>query len=65
VINKSLILNKKYNYFGLFSNVEAETYHGDIIGLTATFTTDSPFAWTDTITKTFEVSDGDTITFDV
>lgn len=65
LVNKSLFLNQKYNYFGLFSNVEAETFCGDIIGLTATFTTDSPFAWTDMITKTFDVSDGDTITFNV
>lgn len=65
LVNKSLFLNQKYNYFGLFSNIEAETFCGDIIGLTATFTTDSPFAWTDMITKTFDVSDGDTITFNV
>lgn len=65
LVNKELVLNQKYNYFGLFSNIEAETFCGDIIGLTATFTTDSPFAWTDTITKTFNVSDGDTIMFNV
>ena len=63
--NKQLVLNQKYNYFGLFSNIEAETYHGDIIGLTATFTTDSPFAWTDAIVKMFDISDGDTVTFNV
>ena len=65
LIRSTLDLNKKYNYFGLFSNVEAEVDHGDIIGLTATFTTDSPFAWTDTIKKTFNMTDGDTVTFNV
>lgn len=65
LINKSLVLNQKYDYFGLFSNVEAQVLDGEVVGFTATFTTDSPFAWTQEITQTFNCSDGDTITFDV
>ena len=65
LLNKSLVLNQKYDYFGLFSNVEAQVLDGEVVGFTATFTTDSPFAWTQEITQTFNCSDGDTITFDV
>lgn len=65
LLNKQLVLNQKYDYFGLFSSVEAQVLDGEVIGFVATFTTDSPFAWTHEITQTFDCSDGDTVTFNV
>lgn len=36
----------QYDYFGVFSNVEAQEVGGEVVGFTMTFTTNSPFAWT-------------------
>ena len=44
--------NTKYDYFGVFSDVTPQVVGGDVIGFTATFTTNSPFAWTQEIVKT-------------
>ena len=58
----------KYNYFGVFSNVEPVMNDGYIIGLKTTFSTNSPFAWTDEITHNFECMPGEDptiISFDV
>ena len=49
------IKGKKYDYFGVFSDVAPKTISENIIGLTATFQTNSPFAWTQEITQTFNV----------
>lgn len=35
----------KYNYYGVFSDLTPQIIAGDICGFTATFDTDSPFAW--------------------
>lgn len=44
----------KYDYFGVFTEIQP-TYSGDkIIGLTATFSTNSPFAWSKPKTITAE-----------
>ena len=59
------IVNYKYDYFGVFSDITPQVLNGEVFGFTMTFTTDSPFAWTQEITKTFECSDGDTISFAV
>jgi len=49
-----LYTNLKYDYFGVFSNVEPQLLDGDVIGFTMTFTTNSPFAWTPEKTVTAE-----------
>lgn len=36
----------QYDYFGVFSDVEAQEIAGEVVGFTMTFTTNSPFAWT-------------------
>ena len=36
---------KKYDYYGLFSDIQTMTNNEDVIGFTATFTTNSPYAW--------------------
>ena len=35
----------KYDYFGLFSDVQTQTTPDGVIGFTMTFTTNSPYAW--------------------
>lgn len=45
----------RYDYFGLFSDLQPQIFNGDIIGLNCTFRTNSPFAWTEEIIKTFDV----------
>lgn len=46
LINTEKVLNNKYDYFGVFSDVQAQVIDGDVVGFNCTFTTDSPFAWT-------------------
>lgn len=53
----------KYNYFGLFSNIQPTYSNGQIVGLSATFTTNSPFAWTDEYTQTATCPAGETTAF--
>ena len=36
--------DEEEDYFGVFSNIQNHAY-GEVIGITATFTCDSPFAW--------------------
>ncbi len=38
-------LSKQYDYFGIFTNVEPQLLGENIVGLTLTFSTNSPFAW--------------------
>lgn len=52
LINTEKVLNNKYDYYGVFSDIQPQVINGDVAGFTATFTTDSPFAWTHEITKT-------------
>lgn len=47
-----VILNHKYDYFGVFENLEPQVIDGNVVGFIATFTTNSPFAWTPLITRT-------------
>lgn len=49
----------RYEYFGLFNNIESQTFRGDIIGLTCTFKCNSPFAWTSEKSKSFQGMNGD------
>lgn len=46
LVNTEIVLNNKYDYFGVFSDVQAQVIDGDVVGFNCTFTTDSPFAWT-------------------
>ena len=41
---------KKYDYYAVCSDIQPMTNGEDIIGLTATFVTNSPYAWTETKT---------------
>lgn len=52
----------RFDYFGLFSDLQPQILDGDIIGLTCMFKTNSPFAWTQMITKSYTVSDTTTLT---
>ena len=36
---------KKYDYFGLFSDIQTITNNEEVIGFTMTFTTNAPYAW--------------------
>lgn len=42
-----------YDYYGLFTDVQAQIVGDRIIGLTYTFTTNAPYAWTDLIVQEF------------
>ena len=46
MINSEITHNRIYDYFGVFTDVTAQVVDGDVIGFNATFTTNSPFAWT-------------------
>ena len=65
LLNKVKTLNMKYDYFGLFTNVEPQTVGGNVIGFTATFTANSPFAWTQQITQYRDVTDEVDLAFNV
>ena len=57
---------KKYDYFGIFTDVQITEVAGNIVGLTYTFTTNSPYAFTDVIKKEFVCSGEETnITIDI
>lgn len=64
-ITYSNLLYLKYDYHGIFTNVTPMYVSGQIVGLTATFTTNSPFAWTQEITRTFECRGTTEINIDV
>ena len=50
---------KKYDYFGLFTDIQTNEVAGYIVGLTYTFTTNSPYAFTDVVKREF-VCNGET-----
>lgn len=52
LINTEKLLNNKYDYFGVFSDVSPQVIDGNVVGFQATFETDSPFAWTHEIVQT-------------
>ena len=52
LINTEKLLNNKYDYFGVFSDVNPQVIDGNVVGFQATFETDSPFAWTHEIVQT-------------
>ncbi len=56
----------QYDYFGVFSDVEAQEIAGEVVGFTMTFTTNSPFAWTaeKSVTQLCP-SEGTTITINI
>lgn len=56
---------KKYDYYGLFSDIQTMTNGEEVIGFTATFTTNSPYAWTETKTVTYSATTHDTTTFGI
>lgn len=55
----------KYDYFGIFTDVETQTVGGRVIGLIYTFTTNSPYAFTEKIEKDFVCSGETNITIEV
>lgn len=56
---------KKYDYFGIFTDVQTECVAGYVVGLTFTFTTNSPYAFTNIIKKEFECSGETNIVIDI
>lgn len=50
----------RYDYFGLFSDLQPQIFEGDIIGLNCTFRTNSPFAWTEENVEEFTSSNNNT-----
>jgi hypothetical protein len=65
LINKVKILNVKYDYFGLFTDIIPQEIGGKVVGFQATFTTNSPFAWTNVIAQNIETTGSDSIAFNV
>lgn len=57
--------NLKYDYYGIFSDVDAETFGGKVIGLNYEFTTNAPYAWSNLIEKTFDCAGSTVINIDV
>ncbi len=55
--------DEEEDYFGLFTNIENISV-GEIVGIRATFTCDSPFAWSHEQTLTFDGAGTETITID-
>lgn len=55
--------DEEEDYFGVFSNIQNHA-SGEVIGITATFTCDSPFAWSPIRTVTFEGNDAQIINID-
>lgn len=55
----------QYDYFGVFSNVEAQEIGGEVVGFTMTFTTNSPFAWTAERVVNVDTSDSGDVTINV
>lgn len=52
---------KKYDYYGLFSDIQTMTNGEEVIGFTATFTTNSPYAWTPQKTINFSADTDDPV----
>ena len=50
----SMVFNK-YDYFGIFTDIESHSESGQIVGLTATFTTNAPFAWSEEYHQSFTI----------
>lgn len=48
--------DKKYDYFGIFTEVDTNVIGGKVIGLTYTFTTNAPYAFTELVSKEFSCS---------
>ena len=62
LVKTEKILNNKYDYFGVFNDVQPQIIDGNVVGFTATFQTDSPFAWTHEIEQ---IVDNGSLTFTV
>ena len=56
LVNTEKVLNNKYDYFGVFSDVSAQVIDGNVVGFNCTFATNSPFAWTHVIEQTVDGS---------
>ena len=46
----------KYDYFGLFTDIQPVYVGGEIMGLGCVFTTNSPFAWTKEYEETYQAN---------
>ena len=60
-----VVVGKKYDYFGVFNDVTPQIVSGNIVGLTASFQTNSPFAWTEEIVQEYEITSEGTCSFTV
>lgn len=58
-------VDKKYDYFGIFTEVKTQVFGGRVSGLTYTLTTNSPYAFTELIEKEFECSGETNFTIEV
>ena len=56
---------KKYDYFGIFTESEAQVVNGKVVGIKYTFTTNSPYAFTELITKKFYCVGETTLTINI
>lgn len=65
LLHKTKVLNVKYDYYGIFTNIEPQMAGANIIGFNATFTTDSPFAWTNEIAQNIIVDGSAELNFNV
>ena len=62
--NEEVTVNgKKYDYFGVFNDISPTVVAGNIVGLTASFQTNSPFAWTEEIVQEFTIESEGTCEF--
>ena len=56
---------RKYDYFAIVTDIEPQVLGGDVVGFDITFDTNSLYAWSETITKTFANSGTNSYTFTV
>ena len=63
LIHKTKVLNVKYDYFGIFTDITPQIIGGDVVGFTAQFTTNSPFAWTNEIIQHADITSDANLNF--
>ena len=63
LLNRVKVLNVKYDYFGTFTDITPQLAGGNVIGFNATFTCDSPFAWTQEIYQYLDTSNDYSVEF--
>ena len=56
---------RKYDYFAIVTDIEPQVLGGDVVGFDITFDTNSPYAWSNEITRSYENTGTTTRTFTV